>query len=521
LRCMRPTRFLATIAMPAVVAAVLVAAVPSQAAPYVYVAGENGASVFQYGLEDDGSIAPLSPPTVATGDVAGDVAVHPDGQSAYVTTEDGVAQYDVQAGGLLQPKSPATVAAGILPTSVAISPDGRSAYVSNGESGTISQYNVLDGGALSPKQVSSIALDPSNPFEQAYFVTVSPDGRSVYATNGGTGATGAVYQFNVARGGELSPKGTRTVAAGSRPNAITVHPNGKSAYVANGLSNTISLYDVGPGGQLRPMSPSTVGTGEGPLEIAVRPDGQSAYVTNFGLLSQSAGSITQYDVEADGSLAPKSPLTVAAGLHARSIALSDDGESVYVTDFGSVGLGGGQLLPFDVAPGARLVPDDQPPLTLPGGANPTGIALTPILPTSGADVLTGTAGPNVICGLGGSDTIRGLGGNDALYGDRCGTRASVAGSALAAARAGHDVLRGGPGRDRLHGGLGRDRLHGGAGRDELRGGPGTDRLRGGAGHDRLHVLGGGRDRVHCGDGRDIVRADARDVVRRCERILRR
>jgi hypothetical protein len=35
------------------------------------------------------------------------------------------------------------------------------------------------------------------------------------------------------------------------------------------------------------------------------------------------------------------------------------------------------------------------------------------------------------------------------------------------------------------------------------------------------VRGGGDDRVHCGDGRDMVRADKRDTLTRCERIIRR
>jgi hypothetical protein len=36
----------------------------------------------------------------------------------------------------------------------------------------------------------------------------------------------------------------------------------------------------------------------------------------------------------------------------------------------------------------------------------------------------------------------------------------------------------------------------------------------------IDVRGAGRDRVDCGDGRDAVRADARDRLRRCEKVGR-
>ena len=72
---------------------------------------------------------------------------------AYVTNSAGnsLSQYDVGAGGLLAPLSPATVAAGDLPSGVAASPDGQSVYALNFGSGTVSQYDVGAGGTLSAK----------------------------------------------------------------------------------------------------------------------------------------------------------------------------------------------------------------------------------------------------------------------------------------------------------------------------------------------------------------------------------
>ena len=268
-----------------------------------------------------------------------------------------------------------------------------------------------------------------------------------------------------------------------------------------------------------------MGAGDTPADVAVSPDGRSAYVANSGDPGMGGGSVTQYDVGDDGALSAKRPEMASAGRNPAGVAVSPDGQSVYVTDFGSIGLGGGTLLQFDVGLRAALVAKDPPALTLTAGANAAGLAVSPVLATPSADLLTGTAGNNVIFGSGGSDRIRGLGettrstvtaaGRGRAQPGAAGSRPRAPATTLCSAAPAETELYGGPGRDRLRGGAGRDRLRGGAGRDRLRGGPGRDRLRGGAGrdrlrggggHDRLHVRGGGRDHVHCGSGRDTIRA---------------
>jgi hypothetical protein len=59
------------------------------------------------------------------------------------------------------------------------------------------------------------------------------------------------------------------------------------------------------------------------------------------------------------------------------------------------------------------------------------------------------------------------------------------------------------------------------GRDLMCGRGGRDRLDGGPGNDRILAADGVKDVVDCGPGRDRVRADRRDRIRRCERVLRR
>jgi DNA-binding beta-propeller fold protein YncE len=200
---------------------------------------------------------------------------------------------------------------------VAVSPDGKSAYVTdNGSSSVVLQYNIRPKtGDLSPKTPASIAAgaggDPND-------VAVTPDGKSVYVTNTGSGLGDSISQYNVdPLTGTLSPKVPATVATGTGPLGIAVTPDGRSVYVTNfgnpvgpPPGNTVSQYNVDPlTGALSPKVPATVATGLRPQGIAVTPDGKNAYVTNVG-----DNTLSQYTIDAlTGALSPNTPATVATG----------------------------------------------------------------------------------------------------------------------------------------------------------------------------------------------------------------
>jgi hypothetical protein len=81
------------------------------------------------------------------------------------------------------------------------------------------------------------------------------------------------------------------------------------------------------GGALSPKSPATVATGDFPRGLAVSPDGDSVYVTSL-----NTDNVFQYDAGSNGTLTPKSPATVAAGNVPWQVTVSPDGDSVYVTN---------------------------------------------------------------------------------------------------------------------------------------------------------------------------------------------
>jgi Ca2+-binding RTX toxin-like protein len=158
-----------------------------------------------------------------------------------------------------------------------------------------------------------------------------------------------------------------------------------------------------------------------------------------------------------------------------------------------------------------------------------GACTTDMLGTSGNDRLAGTSLGENLFGLQGNDILKGSRGDDCLFGGVGSDRLAgmqgddrLLGDDSPRGVGGDDRLAGNSGDDLLVGGPGRDRLAGSAGNDRLSGGHGRNRLSGGTGNDSLNGANGSFDVLNCAPGRDSVRADRRDLVRRCERIhLRR
>ncbi len=192
-----------------------------------------------------------------------------------------------------------------------------------------------------------------------------------YVTNDGSGD---VFQYKIGSSGLLAPLSPPTVVAADSPQGLAVSPDGRSVYVtatnfAANFAGELFQYDVGGAGALTPKSPARVNTGDNPRGVAVSPDGENVYVANVG--SPSTGdTISQYDVGPGGMLAPKSPATVAAGDQPSDVAVSPDGRSVYVANsFDHT------VSQYDVGAGGALTPKDPP--TVDAGGTPFGVAVSP------------------------------------------------------------------------------------------------------------------------------------------------
>jgi len=100
---------------------------------------------------------------------------------------------------------------------------------------------------------------------------VSPDGSSVWVTNGG--------DDTVSRVSATAPYAvTNTITVGALPFFLAVSPDGSSVWVANnaaGRGTTISRISTSTN-----LVTNTITVGSGPIGVAVSPDGSSVWVTN-------------------------------------------------------------------------------------------------------------------------------------------------------------------------------------------------------------------------------------------------
>ncbi len=188
---------------------------------YCYVANEGDSTIAQYTIGPDGSLTAMSPwwvrPT-QNGTILVDgtqsVAVDPSDRYVYAANmgNNTVSQFVISSGGTLAAMSPVTVAAGLEPWSIVVDPSGKYVYVVNKGDNTVSQYTIGSGGALTPISPDSVpaGLGPMS-------ITVDPSDRFVYVTNEGDKT---VSQYSIGAGGALTPVNPKRVPAGSRPWAV-------------------------------------------------------------------------------------------------------------------------------------------------------------------------------------------------------------------------------------------------------------------------------------------------------------
>jgi DNA-binding beta-propeller fold protein YncE len=234
----------------------------------------SGALTYRGCFEDGGSYGCMKP-SHRTLDGVGDLAVSPDGRSVYATSEpmgnaitifrrspdgsltDAGCFANKGAHGCLRPAHNSLD----FTSDVAISPDGRSVYVTSGKSltrFTRDHRGVLtyagcyaDHGANGCRQLGHGSL------LGAGAVTVSPDGKSIYAI----GAHNTLMRFKQETAGALQFKGCiqgRRLAGCTRPrhrslrglSDVAVSPDGKSVFVASGRSDSLTRFRRSANGAL-------------------------------------------------------------------------------------------------------------------------------------------------------------------------------------------------------------------------------------------------------------------------------
>lgn len=283
-------------------------------------------------------------------------------------------QYEFGTDGALRPLSPASVPSGRMAGGVAISPDGGSVYVSNGGAAapTISQYTVRSSGTLVPKSPATVPLS-----RHATHLAVTPDGKYLFTASGG-----AIAQFEIMADGSLTANSPASVPVIAY--AIAIAPDSKSLYAGSG--QTVSQFDITAHGTLAPKSAPSV-PGAAAHGIAVSPDGTSLYTAD----GSNQYAIYQYDIGAGGNLTAKSPASVSTSKPPHALAISPEGESLYGASYGDWGSqGAGYATQYTVGPGGVLAP--KSPEAVPTGPIPNALAVSP----DGGSVYVSSTGDGAI-----------------------------------------------------------------------------------------------------------------------------
>ena len=307
---------------------------------FAYVAEEFDSKLYQFSINANGTLNALTPAFVVPGINPNSVTVDPRGRFVYVANDAeisggaaSIAQYTIGNDGTLTPMSTPSVtpAASTFPKFITINPDSSFAYVSSGGSPAIvTRYAIAADGLLqSPVQETIIGGSPRA-------AVIGPSAKYFYVTN----STGATFQFPINSDASFAPAspniaqrdGYESIAIS--PGAAPVMPVAKFAYVMNQNDSTITQFNIGTDGKLSEITPvinsgyaGTSGVaGTTPTDIAADPGGQKIYVTN-----SFVDRVSPFTVNTNGSLSIGFDETVLTNnLDPAAVSVDPGGRFVYI-----------------------------------------------------------------------------------------------------------------------------------------------------------------------------------------------
>jgi DNA-binding beta-propeller fold protein YncE len=213
----------------------------------------------------------------------------------------------------------ATLGVGGGTKSLAVTPDGAMAY-------TVS----TDGDVVIPISVDGLSsLDPISVGDQPVAITIHPEGTFAYVANFGSGSLSII---------DIDPASSdyngvlQTLIVGANP--LDVVSTDDRVIVANAGSSNISVVDADSSSSTHHSVIATLGVGGGTKSLAVSPDGTRLYVGG------DTGFIVM-DLSSYGVIA-----TLGVGGGAKSLAVTPDGTLLYVLT------GPGDIVVYNVEPGS-------------------------------------------------------------------------------------------------------------------------------------------------------------------------
>ena len=290
------------------------------------------------------------------------VAITPDGKTVYVSTATHVDNFVVRIDVATNTTILPNIQMSGNPDSIAIAPNGLFAYVTCND-GTINRIT------LATNAVDVIGGGLSNPGD----ITIAPNGLTAYVCDLGLMA---IVPVNLITNTILL---ANQVSIYDEPYGIKVTPDNAYAYVCS--FNNGQVIQLNLANPLAPTITNTIiipiplggASPASPRGIALTADGNTMYVTDFKFQNHT---VTPINISNPASLSTGTQVTV--GFDPWVIAITPDGTSAYVSNNGTSNPG--TVTELDIT--TRLAPTVKTTVDI--GNIPAGLAITPmnLLPPS-------------------------------------------------------------------------------------------------------------------------------------------
>jgi 6-phosphogluconolactonase (cycloisomerase 2 family) len=209
--------------------------------------------------------------------------------------------------------------------SVTVSPDGRHVYsIGQADSAVAVFSRDSTSGELTFVEFEKDGVGGVDGLAAAFSVTVSPDGKHIYVASNADSAV-AVFSRNSTTGEltfvEVQKDGVDGVDGLALARSVTVSPDGKHVYAAGWLDNAVAVFSRNSTtGELTFVEFEKQGVGGvdglgAASSVTVSPDGKHLYVASFGnaAVAVFSRSVPTADLEVTKSGSPN-PVTAGTNL---------------------------------------------------------------------------------------------------------------------------------------------------------------------------------------------------------------
>lgn len=311
---------------------------------FLYTAGPGTPEIFQFRMNQNGTLTALNPSNSAAGTSPVSVLIHPSGNFSYIanfagstvtllSVNKGNGQLSVPTQATPIPPSPSSppnvfnTQAG--PIALAITPNGSFLYALNRTAGNITAFTVdPTTGNL------TVIPPPGNPPPAAFGNLVAPQSIAI-STDGTTLFVASPSQHSItafaidSKGVLTQPNPSLVLGPTVTPAFVFTEPTGHFLYVADSTGNAVFGFTISSG-TLTPINGSPFAVGAQPVAIATTPNGALLYVAN-----ETSNNVSAFVIDAkSGALGALSGSPFPTGGKGPSY-LAATGTFLYVTELGT------------------------------------------------------------------------------------------------------------------------------------------------------------------------------------------